>query len=46
VGQFDSQLKAIQEANYPALLNCVVVEALAADGTFLSQSEIEKAVFA
>jgi DNA polymerase III delta prime subunit len=45
VANFDTQLAATQDAQYPWILNCPVVETLAADGTFLSQSEIEQAVF-
>jgi hypothetical protein len=43
---FDRQVAAIHKAGYPALLNCVVIPALAASGEFLELSEIAAIIFA
>ena len=42
---FDVQVGTIQNARYPASLNCVVVAALSSNGGFLKPREIENAVF-
>lgn len=42
---FDGQVKVIQQAGYPASLNCVVVQALFANGIFLDHGEIECVIF-
>ena len=42
---FDAQVSAIDQAGYPASLNCVVVQALSAKGTFMKSRTIERRVF-
>jgi hypothetical protein len=42
---FDLQVAAIQQAGYPAALNCVVVPGLSAVGVFMDQRQIERLVF-
>jgi hypothetical protein len=42
---FDRQVAAIQKAEYPASLDCVVVPALSASGIFLDQRQIESIIF-
>lgn len=41
---FAGQVKVIQQAGYPASLNCVVVQALFANGV-LDHREIERVIF-
>ena len=43
--RFDRQIKAINEAGYPASLQCIVVPALSPTGAFLAQREIERMIF-
>jgi hypothetical protein len=45
VTNFDAPVAAIQNAGYPYSLHCVVVPALSGKAGFLTQREIEKAVF-
>jgi len=45
VEHFDRQIRAINQARYPASLQCVVVPALSGAGVFLDQHEIERTVF-
>ena len=45
VERFDRQIKAINEAGYPASLQCIVVPALSPTGAFLAQREIERMIF-
>lgn len=42
---FDKQVTAVQKANYPIPLDCVVVHALFSSGAFLDLSQIERIVF-
>lgn len=46
VATFDTQIRAIQQADYPRNLNnCLVVRALSASGLFLEDDRIESIVF-
>jgi hypothetical protein len=45
VTQFDGQVAAIQNAGYPASLDCVIVPALSASGVFLDPRQIERTIF-
>lgn len=45
VHNFNVQVAAIESENYPEALGCVVVRTLTADGKFLTQREIEQALF-
>jgi hypothetical protein len=46
LSDFDAQVAAIAAAGYPKSLNCVVVMALSAQGTFKRPKAIEHTVFA
>ena len=43
--RFDDQIRKIRDAEFPELLDCVVVEALPASGVFLDMTQIERIVF-
>jgi hypothetical protein len=45
VTAFDRQVKEIQQAGFPASLDCVVVPALSASRVFLDPRQIESLVF-
>jgi hypothetical protein len=45
VTAFDRQVKEIQQAGFPASLDCVVVPALSASGVFSDPRQIESLVF-
>ncbi len=45
LSDFETQVAAIDTAGYPARLNCVVVQALSAEGAFMEARAIEHRVF-
>jgi len=44
--EFDGKVIAIQEAGYPSLLHCPILQVLDSNGPFSRFLDIEKAVFA
>lgn len=42
---FEKQLTDLQTSGYPDSLNCIVVPALSADGTFMPPDQVERMVF-
>ena len=45
IKDFDGQVTAIKAAQFPAVLNCIVIPALSAQGVFLDQRKIERLIF-
>ena len=45
LSDFDAQVAAINAAGYPMPLNCIVIQALSAEGAFMEPRTIEKMVF-